>query len=168
MWLTYELFFTGCCRCKKFTIGAHTSSQKRSSLRIIQISRNHTKLKKHFDCEQLGAERSFGVSTIYVTSVLTVFPKNLFLWLIPEGDYCAWSTISLNWLWPFLFLSLVLIEKHNNLCRLTCWKESSNKVCLDTLIFTWLGSALDCNHKAIMLKGSISKCKFQPFQEVNN
>ena len=26
---------------------------------------------------------------------------------------------------------------------LTCWKESSNSVCLDTEIFTWLGKALD-------------------------
>lgn len=27
---------------------------------------------------------------------------------------------------------------------LTCWNESSNSVCLDTEIFTWLGKALDC------------------------
>lgn len=26
----------------------------------------------------------------------------------------------------------------------TCWKESSKSVCRDTLIFTWLGRALDC------------------------
>lgn len=26
---------------------------------------------------------------------------------------------------------------------LTCWNESSNSVCLDTEIFTWLGKALD-------------------------
>lgn len=27
--------------------------------------------------------------------------------------------------------------------KLTCWKESSNNVCLETVIFTWLGRALD-------------------------
>lgn len=26
---------------------------------------------------------------------------------------------------------------------LTCWKESSNNVCLETVIFTWLGRAFD-------------------------
>lgn len=29
----------------------------------------------------------------------------------------------------------------------TCWKESSNRVCLDTEIFTWLGRALDYTDK---------------------
>lgn len=27
---------------------------------------------------------------------------------------------------------------------LTCWKESSKRVCRETLIFTWLGKAFDC------------------------
>ena len=30
---------------------------------------------------------------------------------------------------------------------LTCWNESSNSVCLDTEIFTWLGKALDWGEK---------------------
>lgn len=93
---------------------------------------------------------------LFLQSSLRITPS-----LIPEEDDCAWRTISLNWLWPFLFLCFVLINKHNNLCRLTCWKESSNKVCLDTLIFTWLGSALDCNQKAVTSKCSTYKCKFK-------
>lgn len=38
-------------------------------------------------------------------------------------------------------LSASGLRQHNYF--LTCWKESSKSVCLETLIFTWLGRAFD-------------------------
>lgn len=37
------------------------------------------------------------------------------------------------------------LRQHNH--SLTCWKESSKSVCLETLIFTWLGRAFDWKKK---------------------
>lgn len=38
----------------------------------------------------------------------------------------------------------------------TCWKESSKSVCRDTLIFTWLGRALDCRQgKSTKARGCV-------------
>lgn len=141
MWLMPQLVklwnpATQGCRYKKVTRGAQTSSKKRNPSRIIKILRNHFKLKKHFDCKQMENERSYGKSITYNTSFLTVFPKKPPLANTRGKLLCLKDHQSLNQPWPLLFFCFVLINKHNNFCRLTCWKESSNKVCLDTLIFT--------------------------------
>lgn len=37
-------------------------------------------------------------------------------------------------------------------CSSTCWNESSNSVWRDTVIFTWLARALDCEHRDMRLE----------------
>lgn len=109
-----ELFTTGCCRCKKFT-KEHRQAHRRevpwgllkypettSSSRSISIV-NSWELKDHL------------VKVLYTLLLFLQPSLRIPLWLTPEEDYCAWRTINLNSLWPFLFLCFVLINKHNTL-----------------------------------------------------
>ena len=130
-----ELFTTGSCRCKKFRRGAQTGSQRRSPLRIVKYPET-TSSSRSISIVNSWELKDNLVKLLYTLLLFLQSFLRTRLWLTPEEDYCARRTISLNRLWPFLFLCFILINKHNNLCRLTCWKESSNKVCLDTLIFT--------------------------------